>query len=83
MLQKYSDRSITLQELKKKSIGACPHPYLRPIPLDSSFHPDRSDTYHFLPFFFCGPDPLLDILIWDLYHWIPLFVLIAVVPITF
>jgi hypothetical protein len=35
----------------KKSWGL-PHHYLRPIPLDSSFHPDRCDTYHFLHIFF-------------------------------
>jgi hypothetical protein len=34
-------------------------------------------------FFFCGPDPLPDTLICDLSHWIPLFSLIVVVPITY
>jgi len=28
------------------------HPYLRPISLNSPFHPDRCDTYHSKPFFY-------------------------------
>jgi hypothetical protein len=45
----------------EKEFGPCLHPYFRLIPLDYSFCPNRSDTYHFSVFFFPfigGPNPL-------------------------
>jgi hypothetical protein len=62
--------------------GDYPHPYLRPIPLDSSFYMDHCDTYHFYLFFHPVDPYLHDTLIPHLSHWSLLSSLIIVVCIT-